>query len=153
VLATLLGTGKTSRLYARLEEHDQSVTHYAVDHQDRIDPTLLLVRAEIKPSHRTLEVERAIGEEVDRLQQAPVSDAELARAKQLIKARFVLGNEPIAHQAIMLGLYETISRFEYLSTLFARLDEVTTEAVQGVAARYLAEDNRTVGYLTSDGGR
>ncbi|MFN7947324.1 MAG: pitrilysin family protein [Blastocatellia bacterium] len=150
VLDAILGTGKTSRLYQRLEERDQSVTHFSVDYYDRIDPTLFLIRAEIRPDHRAADVERAINEEIDRCQQAPVTDEELARAGQLIRARFVLGNEQVSSQAVTLGYYETIHSYEYLSGFFDRLDEVTADVVQQVAQRYLTADNRTVGWLVNE---
>jgi len=153
VLSTLLSTGKTSRLYQRLEERDQSVTHQSVEYSDRIDPTLFVIRAEIKPSHETAAVERAIYEEIDRLQQSPVSAEDLQRAKQLIKARFVLGHEQISNQAIALGYYETINRYEYLSDFFRRIGEVTAADVQRAAQKYLVEDRRTVGYLVNDGAK
>jgi zinc protease len=153
ILSTLLGTGKTSRLYQRLEERDQSVTHQSVEYSDRIDPTLFVIRAEIKPSHQTPAVERAIYEELERLQQSPVSAEELERAKQLIKARFVLGHEQVANQAITLGYYETINRYEYLADFFLRIGEVTAADVQQAAQKYLIEDRRTVGYLINDGAK
>jgi zinc protease len=149
-LDAILGTGKTSRLYQRLAERDQSVTHYSVDYHDRIDPTLFLIRAEIKPDHQTVGVERAIYDEVERCQQSPVTDEELARAKQLIRAHFVLGNEQASSQAITLGYYETILSYEYLSSVFARLNEVTAADIQRVAQRYLTADNRTVGALMNE---
>ena len=148
VLATLLGTGKTSRLYRRLEERDQSVTHHSVDYQDRIDPTLFVIRAEVKPGCAVGEVERAVAEEIDRLRQGPVADEELRRAKQLIKARFVLGHEQVADQAIALGMYETIHRYEHLAGLFARIDGVGADEVRRAAVAYLVEDHCTVGQLT-----
>jgi zinc protease len=153
VLSTLLSTGKTSRLYQRLEERDQSVTHQSVEYSDRIDPTLFVIRAEIKPSHQTAEVERAIYEEVDRLGQSPVSSEELERAKQLIKARFVLGHEQVSNQAIALGYYETINCYDYLADFFARISEVTVADVERAAQKYLLEDGRTVGYLLNDGAK
>ncbi|HWQ35960.1 MAG TPA: pitrilysin family protein [Blastocatellia bacterium] len=149
VLDAILGTGRTSRLHQRLEERDQSVTHYSVDYYDRIDPTLFLVRAEVRPDRQTADVERAIYEEIDRCQQSPVSDEELARARQLIRARFILGNEQASSQAITLGYYETIHSYEYLSGFFGKLDAVTADAVQRAAQRYLTADNRTVGWLVN----
>lgn len=150
VLMTLLGTGRTSRLYQRLEETDQSVTSQSVDYADRIDPTLFIIRAEIKPEHTLESVESAIGEELDRFQQSPVSDAELRRAKQLIRARLVMENEQVANQAITLGYYETIHRYEYLSDYFVRLEEVTAAEIQRVAGQYLTADNCTVGHLVME---
>lgn len=153
VLDALLGTGKTSRLYKRLEEHDQSVTEFSVDYADRADPTLFTVSAEIKPEHDIASVERAIEEEIERIKRESVAPEELARAKRLIKARFVLGHEEISNQAIALGYYEAIYRFEYLADLFANIEAVSTEDVRRVAREYLRADRCTIGYLLDEDER
>jgi zinc protease len=150
VLDALLGTGKTSRLYKRLEERDQSVTEFSVNYADRADPTLFTVQAEVKPEHDLAAVERAIYDEIEQVKRHGVADAELARAKRLIQARFVLGHEEIADQALALGYYETIYRFEYLAGLFPNIDAVTADDVRRVAREYLTADKRTVGYLLDE---
>ncbi len=151
VIATLLGTGKTSRLYQRLIEIDQSVISQSVEYNERVDPGLLLVRADIKPGRRIEEVERASFEELDRLKQQTVSEGELARAKRLIRSQFVFGNEQVSSQAITLGFYETIYRYEYLSECQSLIESVTADDVQAAARQYLGADNRTVGHLIRQG--
>lgn len=150
ILDAILGTGRTSRLYQRLEERDQSVTEVSVALYDRIDPTLLTIHAEIKPEHDPAAVECAITEELERCQQMPVTEAELARARRIIQAQFVMENESASSQALTLGYYETICGFEYLANVFARLDEVTAADVQRAARQYLVTDNRTVGWLMKE---
>lgn len=151
VLSTLLGTGRTSRFYERLMESDRSIITQSVDYTDRIDPTLFIIRAEIRPGHTLIAVERAIGEEIARLQSTPPAEAELARAKRLIQARFILDHEQISSQAQTLGCYQTIHRYQYLADYFARIDEVSAAEVQAVAQGYLHADNLTVGHLIDEG--
>jgi zinc protease len=150
VLDTLLGTGKTSRLYKRLEERDQSVTEFSVNYTDRADPTLFTVNAEVKPEHTIASVEQAIYDEVEQIKQHSVTAEELARAKRLIKARFVLGHEEISDQATALGYYEAIYRFEHLADLFPNIEAVSADDVRRVAREYLTADKRTVGYLIDE---
>lgn len=153
VLATLAGTGRTSRLHERLVERDRSVITQSVDYTDRIDPTLLTVRAEIRPGHTLADVESAIRDEIARLQDRPPSDEELARAKRLIRARFVLEHDTSANRAVTLGLYETIHTHRFLADYFARIDEVSAEQVRAAAGEYLNSDNLTVGHLIDEGAR
>jgi predicted Zn-dependent peptidase len=80
-----------------------------------------------------------------------VTEAELARAKRLIRAQFVFGNEQVSSQAITLGFYETIYRFEYLSECQSLIESVTADDVQAAARQYLDADNRTVGHLICEG--
>jgi len=152
VVSTLLSTGKTSRFYRRLQEREQSVTFAVSSYDEAIDPTLFLIRAEVKPGRKLEDVERAITEEIDALKEEQVSAEELDKAKRLIEARFILGSEEVFNQAMMLGLFETIYRFEYLQTYLDYIKAVSPEDIQRVVRRYLNQDNRTVGYLIGVSG-
>jgi zinc protease len=157
VVEAILATGKASRLYKRLLEHDQSVTKADASYSDHMNPSLFYLQAELKPGFKLPDVERAILEEVDRLKRADLSDAEIDRAKRQIEASLVLGSEEALQQAMLLGQYETIScgehipsesrGFHYLDSLLERIDAVTAEELATVAKEYFTEDNRTVGYL------
>ncbi|HKA19056.1 MAG TPA: pitrilysin family protein [Blastocatellia bacterium] len=157
VIETILATGKASRLYQRLLEHDQSVTKADASYNDHIDPSLFYLQAELKPGFKLPDVERAMLEEVDRLKRSDLSEAEIDRAKRQIEASLVFGSEEALQQSMLLGQYETISYgehvptesrgFHYLDYLLERIDAVTSEQIAMVAKAYFTEDNRTVGYL------
>lgn len=161
VLETLLSTGKSSRLYQRLVEGDQSVTTASANFHDHIDPSLFYIKAELKPGYELQAVERAIEDELERLQHEAVPVAELEKAKRQIEADLVFSNEEALQQAILLGQYETIAASErldqdargyhYLTTLLDRIRAVTGEDVARVARTYLHADNRTVGYMIDAG--
>ncbi|HEX8185866.1 MAG TPA: pitrilysin family protein [Blastocatellia bacterium] len=161
IIEALLSTGKASRLYQRLVERDQSVTVASVSYHDHIDPSLFYVQAELKPGFELGQVERAIYEEIDRLKNEPIPEAEIEKAKRQIEADLVLTNEEPLQQAMLLGQYETIAfddripeesrGYKYLSTMLDQIRAVTAEDVARVARDYFTEDNRTVGYLIDDG--
>lgn len=161
VLETILSTGKSSRLYQRLVEGDQSVTTASANFHDHIDPSLFYIKAELKPGYELQAVERAIEDELERLQHEAVPVAELEKAKRQIEADLVFSNEEALQQAILLGQYETIAASErldqdargyhYLTTLLDRIRAVTGEDVARVARTYLHADNRTVGYMIDAG--
>jgi zinc protease len=161
ILAAMLSTGKTSRLYRRLVERDQSVTLAKAYYHDHIDPPLIYIQAELKPGFKLEAVERAICEEIERVACEPPSDQELERAKRQIEAELVLSSEDFLEQAMLLGQYETICASEnipedsrgyrFLDTLLERLKAVSASDLMRVAGKYLCEDNRTVGYLIDDG--
>ncbi len=160
IVETLLSSGKTSRLYRRLVEGDQSVTFARASYHDHIDPSLFYIQAELKPGFELEAVERAIYEEIERLKSEPVESAELERAKRQIEAGLVLNHEDALQQAILLGQYETIAfhpsipeyarGYKYLDALTAEVHAVRGEEVARVARKYFTEDNRTVGYLIDE---
>ena len=162
VAEAILSTGKSSRLYQRLVERDQSVTSADASYHDHIDPSLFYLQAELKPGFSLGDVERAMFDEIDRLKRGDISSADIDKAKRQIEASLVSSSEEPLQQATLLGQYETIAFGEhvsddsrgylYLDTLLDRVGAVTIEAVAGACQKYFTEDNRTVGHLISDGG-
>ncbi|HEY6333145.1 MAG TPA: pitrilysin family protein, partial [Blastocatellia bacterium] len=162
IIEALLSNGRSSRLYRRLVDHDQSVTMAQASFEDHIDPALFTIQAELKPGYKLQDVENSIYEEVDRLKNDPIQPSELEKAKRQIEADLVLSNEEPLAQAILLGQYQTIANasgvsadtrgYKYLDTLMDRIRAVTSDDVARVARKYLTQDNRTVGYLENDSG-
>jgi zinc protease len=160
VAEAILSTGKSSRLYQRLVERDQSVTKADACYHDHIDPSLFYFQAELKPGFKLADVERATFEEIDRLKRGDISTAEVDKAKRQIEASLVLSSEEPLQQAMLLGQYETIAfgehvpegsrGYHYLDTLLERVAAVTTQEIATAAQKYFTEDNRTVGCLISD---
>lgn len=161
VAEVLLSTGKSSRLYQRLIERDQSVTRVDASYHDHADSPLFYFQAELKPGFALAEVEGAIYDEIEALKQAKLSLADIEKAKRQIEASLVLSSEEPLQQASLLGQFETIALddrvpadsrgYHYLDTLLERISAVTVEDVMQVARKYFIDDNRTVGYLVNDG--
>ncbi|HSO75099.1 MAG TPA: pitrilysin family protein, partial [Blastocatellia bacterium] len=161
VAEAILSTGKSSRLYRRLVDQDQSVTFANATYHDHIDPSLFYFQAELKPGFKLDEVESAVHSEIDRLKLADVSPAELSKAKRLIEADLVLSNEEPLQQAMLLGQYETIANgesvpedsrgFHYLDTMLDRINAVSVDEVALSVCKYFTDDNRTTGYLVDEG--
>ncbi len=150
VASALLSRGKTSRLYQRLVERDQSVVFARTAFEEAVDPTLFFLQAELKPDAQLAAVERAALEEVERLSKEEVPADELEKAKNLIEAEFILDNETTLFQAILVGLAEAMQSHTYLDTYIENIRRVTAADVQRVARTYLSADNRTVGWLVPE---
>jgi zinc protease len=154
VVEAALSSGRTSRLYRRLVERDQSVTSVNASFDDHRDPGLFTVRAELKPGAALAAVEAAVHDEIARLRDEGLTPAELARVKQKVRADLVLGSEQYLNQALLLGEYETLlggaaggPGYSYLDSLPDCIDAVATSAVQEAIAAYLQMDSSTTGWL------
>jgi zinc protease len=163
IVSTLLGTGKTSRLWQRLMERDKSVTTFGCHFDERYDPSLFSFWAELKAAQQLADVEAAIADEIQQLAARSVTPAELARAKKLIEASFIMGQEDAMSQANLLGTAEMLVAhpdipegergYRYLQKYLERIHAVTAEDVHRVVKKYLRADNRTVGWLVKDAER
>jgi len=151
VLAVVLAEGKASRLYQRMVEREQTVTFVSAEYGESKDPTLFHIRAEARGEHSIDEIEASIYDELANVEANGVTPHELDRAKHQIEAHFILSRERTLDQAILLGQIETLYGLNYIDSYLQRINDVTAEDIIQVCERYLGEDNRTVGYLTSDG--
>src|SRR6266403_830243 len=81
VMRSILFQGESSRMYQRLVDKDQIALDVESESDNAFDPTLLLFLAQPKQGVDPATCEKAIYEEVERLQSSPVSDRELEKAK------------------------------------------------------------------------
>jgi zinc protease len=148
VLQGILSSGKSSRLYKSLV-YEQQLALYAGGDYDNIanDPNLFYVYAGIMPGKTTEEVEKALYAEIEKLKTSPVTDEELLKAKNQIEASFIMGQDSIFYQAMLLGQFDTVANWKVLEKYVENTRAVTKEDVQRVAKEYFSADNRTVGIL------
>jgi len=151
LLGIILSEGKSSRLYQRLVERDQTVTFVSADYGESKDPTLFNIRAEGRGQHTAEEIESSIHDELRRINSDGITKAELERAKHQIQAHFVLSRERTADQAMLFGQIETLCGLGYIETYIQRISATTVDEVSAACANVLSADNRTVGYLVPDG--
>jgi zinc protease len=157
VLRTILFAGQSSRMYRRLVDKDQLAI--AVDSilEFAFDPTLLTLVAQPKAGVATDAVERAIYDELDKVRAQPVSDQEIAKAKNILLANFYREMKTINGRANTLGSYEVFfGDYRKLFGAAQEYDKVTKEDVRRVAEKYFGDKNRTVATLvpeTGDGGQ
>jgi len=151
VLNLILTEGKTSRLYQRLVEREQSVTFISADYGESKDPTLFHFRAEARGGHTAEEIEASLYAEMKSIVSEGVTQHELERAKHQVEAHFVLSRERAQDQAMLFGQIETLYGLDYIDAYLGKISTTTSEDVMSVCSRYFAEKNRTVGYLVSDG--
>ncbi|GBD27716.1 putative zinc protease [bacterium HR30] len=148
VLASVLGDGKSSRLYHRLVYQRQLArtvgTHYDLL---TVDPGLFYVYAQPMPGKSAKALEQALLAEIERLQRTPIPQAELEKSKTNLEAAFLLAQDSLFYQALLLGQYEVADRWQRIDEYVPGIRAVTPEDIQRVAREYLVADNRTVATL------
>jgi zinc protease len=143
-------SNKTSRLYRALVEGERAVSIFG-GLQATIDPYLYTLHAIVHPQSTVEEVITGVDEEIDRLQQAPPTPDELARALKQARALMAYGSERITNQGFWLGFSEMLDSYEWYTGFLTRLEAVTPDDVQRVAQTYLRPQNRILGVYLPDG--
>ncbi len=145
-------SNKTSRLYRALVEGELAVSVYG-GLQATIDPFLHTVTIYVRPGCSVETVLSKLEDEIKRLQDAPPSPDELARAVKQARALFAYGSESITNQAFWMGFSEMFASYDWFTGYLDNLAAVTPGDVQRMAQVYLRPQNRIHGiYLpTGDG--
>lgn len=112
-----------------------------------LDPYLLEVGATVRPGVEIVRVERAVFRELDRLANAPISDEEFKKVLKQTRAQYVYAEDGVSNHGYRLGMLEVVASYKAYDTFVENLEKVTKEDIQRVAAKYLAETNRTVGWF------
>ena len=110
VLATVLGSGRGSRLYQRLADgarlaQPDMVGAYGVDLAHA--PAPLIATATARPGVTAAELEEGLAGVVDDLLREPVTEAELARARALLTTAWWRQLTTVEGRADLLGRYAT----------------------------------------------
>jgi zinc protease len=94
------------------------------------------------------ELERALREQVARLRDELVSDAELKRVKAQVRASDVYARDSVFYQGMQLGQLASLGLDLDLADRYPqRIQTVTAEQVREVARKYLVDKNLTVAIL------
>jgi zinc protease len=148
VLSTVLSGGRASRLYRSLVYERRLALEAGGDYSYfSLDPNLFWFWATALPGQTPETLEQALLAEMERLQQEPVSDEELARAKNQIEAGFVFQQDSVYRRAALLARFETIGGYRLLDSYVARIRAVTAADVQRAARAYFLPDRKSAGIL------
>jgi zinc protease len=145
VLAAVLQSGQSSRLYQKLVKEKEMVTNVGGFMDEKRGVGAFYTNATLRPGFKTEDVEAVIYAEMDRLKREPIADWELQKAKNTTRRNLINGLQSSLSRAVALGQYTTY--YNEPGLINARLDKVaaiTKEDVQRVANKYLADTNRTV---------
>ncbi len=146
VLADIVSAGVTSRLYQRLVEPGTCVDVQAIAWQLR-DPGLFQILATLNGDARHDAVEQAILEELERIATDGVRAEELERAIAQVEAQVAYHRDSPAQVAAALAEAVSCADWRFYLSYLERIQGVRAEEVRRVAATYLVEAQRTVGWF------
>lgn len=144
------GGNRSSRLYKALVETELA-SDVGCSVVSTVDPFLISFSATPREDRTLAEVEAALFDEIQRVVDEPVSEAELLKTIKQTRAQFAYSSESVTDQAHWLGFSEVVADIGWFETYLERLSAVTAEDVQHVAAHYLKASQRNVGWYVPTG--
>jgi zinc protease len=148
VLSVVLSGGRASRLYRDLVHERQLALEAGGDYAYfSLDPNLFWFWATPLPGQAAETLETALRGHMERLSREPVSEVELARAKNQIEASFVFQDDSIHRRASLLARFELIGGYALKDRYLASIRAVSAADLQRVAGAYFQDDKKNVGIL------
>src|SRR5262249_39919087 len=142
VIQTILSSGRTARLYQKLVEDERIASDVSASNSAGRFPGWFEIDVELLQGKDRKKAEELVFAELDKLATAPVSDAELNRARRKILASFVFSRESVHSLADAISRTSTYPGGEDVAKFFQdyldRVLKVSKEDVQRVAKQYLA---------------
>ena len=144
VLATILGEGKSSRLYKSLKEQKQLVHSISASHSSMKDDSIFYISA----NYITEDMEHlknAIFDEIDNLYKNGLTEDELKKAKNIIERDTFYSRESISNIASEIGYTVTITNgMEYYRNYLENINKVTVNDIKRVIKDYLNRDSAVI---------
>lgn len=154
VAATILAQGESSRLYRSLI-YDQQIAQSADATPDlREDASVFYFNVVLASGKKPEDVERALLAEITKIQDAPVSAAELDKAKNQLVTNELRQRETSNGKALALGSSAVLlGDPNRVNTDLAKLQAVTAADVQRVMKKYFTPANRLVIYYLPEAAK
>ncbi len=148
LLEALLTEGESSRLYRRLVHDDELAFSVQSFREPSLDPGLLVLVVQPRSGVETARVEKALTEELAKLGESGVSDAELRKAKNQRLVSFYRDMATIGGRANLIGEYEVFDGdYSKAFEVDKNIEAVTAAEVRSAAKKYLGVENRSVATL------
>ncbi len=156
LIEALLSKGRTSRLYRSLVERQQIADKVnAVNgFPGNLHANLFLISASPRSGHTAREVEKALYEEIEKLKDNPVPEAELEKVRNQMRMDYLRDMESNSGMAGKLSYYEAIAGdYRYFVRHLDTIDRITPADIMKTARKYLRLENRTVAVLEREGDK
>jgi zinc protease len=143
--ATILGGGKSSRLYKKLVYEKQIAQDVSAIQYSLTLGSMFQIEATARPGHTAEELEKAIDGELAALRDQPPTEQEVTRARNTIETGIISGLEQVGGLANRLNTYNHyLDTPDYLQQDVQRYRAVTAASVQAFARDQLQQSARGV---------
>lgn len=147
VLSTILGDGRSSKLYQAVKEQKQLAYSISAGHASMKDDSIIFVRANFIPANKD-KVKRAIFDEINKVRNGNFDEQEIITAKSIIERDTFYSRESTSNIANELG-YTTLvyGDSKYYDEYISNIKKVTKADLIRVAKKYLNPNHAVISVM------
>lgn len=139
MISDILSNGHSSRLYRRMVVEEQLFSEIDAYIMGDLDAGLFVVSGKLNEGVSFDQAEHAIGEELQKLAEEPVSDHELEKVANKFENTFVYSQYKANDRALSLCYYEMMGDIELVNNEPENYRKVSAQDLQRVARRLTPE--------------
>jgi zinc protease len=148
--ASVLGGGKSSRLYKKLVYEKQIALDVSANQQSLILGSVFEVQATARPGVKPEDLEKAINAELDGFRASGPTEEELVRARNVQESRIIEGLETLGGFGGVADRLNSYNHYlgtpDFLATDIARYENASVESLRAFAQAQLNNNQRVVVY-------
>ena len=150
LVATVLGGGKSSRLYKKLVYEKQIALDVAANQQSLMLGSEFQVQATARPGVKPEDLEKAINAELDAFRANGPTEEELKRARNVLESRIIEGLETLGGFGGVADRLNSYNHYlgtpDFLGADIARYENASVESLKAFAQNQLGTNQRAVVY-------
>ncbi|HEX8764214.1 MAG TPA: pitrilysin family protein, partial [Candidatus Acidoferrum sp.] len=148
--ATVLGGGKSSRLYKKLVYEKQIALDVGANQQSLMLGSEFQIQATARPGVKPEDLEKAINAELDAFRTNGPTEEELKRARNVLESRIIEGLETLGGFGGVADRLNSYNHYlgtpDFLATDIARYENASVESLKAFAQNQLGNHQRVVLY-------
>lgn len=151
LITEILSGGGSSRLFQALVKEKKLFSNIECYHFGTIDEGLLNIEGKLVKGVKMEEAEAAIAEELEKLKNEKIAEAELQKVKNKTESMISFEDMSVMNRANSLAFYELLGDAALMNTELDRYNKVTVEDIQQLSNEIFREDNSsTLWYLSKN---
>ena len=143
LITEVLGGGGSSRLFQALVKEKKLFSNIECYHFGTTDAGLLAIEGKLVKGVKREEAEAAVNEELEKLKQEKISDAELQKVKNKTESMIAFEDMSLMNRANSLAYYELLGDASLMNTELDRYNKVTVDDVKDLSKEIFREENST----------
>jgi len=145
VLGNVLSNGVSSRLYQKFVKEKELAVSVSADASEQRGPALFWFSVMARPTTDLALLERLLLEEIRRVQETPVSDADLGKVRMQLRRQRAQQLYSTRSRANSLGHFAVYyGDAGLINSVWDHYDRITKADLQRVAQKYFKDSNRSV---------
>ena len=151
LLTDILSGGGSSRLYQSLVKEKQLFSNIECHHFGSTDAGLVVVEGKLVKGVTMEEAEKAVEQELDKMKNELVSEAELQKVKNKTESMIAFEDMSVMSRANSLAYYEILGDASWMNFELEKYGSVTTEDIlQESRAIFRNSNCNTIHYLSNN---